>query len=56
MNKFKLVIRKLLPNKKTVASSVIEPMGVRQVGETLPFNEMASKQLPSISHIVTKEF
>ena len=56
MNKFKLVIRKLLPNKKEVASSVIEPMGVIQVGKRLPFNEMAGKQLPSISHIVTKEF
>ena len=56
MNKFKLVIRKLLSNKKAVASSVIESMGVIQVGERLPFNEMAGKQLPTISHIVTKEF
>ena len=56
MNKFKLVIRKLLSNKKAVASSVIEPVGVIQVGERLPFNEMAGKQLPTISHIVTKEF
>ena len=56
MNKFKLVIRKLLSNKKAVASSVIEPMGVIQVGQRLPFNEMAGKQLPTISHIITKEF
>ena len=56
MNKFKDVIKSLLPNKKTVASSVIEPMGVIQVGKSLPFNEMAGKQLPTISHIVVKEF
>ena len=56
MNKFKLVIKSLLPNKKAVASSEIKPMGVIQVGKRLPFNEMAGKQLPSISHIVTKEF
>ena len=56
MNKFKLVIKKLLPNKKAVSSSEIKPMGVSQVGQRLPFNEMAGKQLPTISHIITKEF
>ena len=56
MNKFKLVIKSLLPNKKTVTSSEIKPMGVIQVGQRLPFNEMAGKQLPTISHIITKEF
>ena len=56
MNKFKFVIKRLLPNKKTVTSSEIKPMGVIQVGERLPFNEMAGKQLPTISHIVVKEF
>ena len=56
MNKFKHVIKSLLPNKKTVASSEIKPMGVIQVGQRLPFNEMAGKQLPTISHIITKEF
>ena len=54
MNKFKLVIKKLLTNKK-VASSEIKPMGVIQVGQRLPFNEMAGKQLPTISHIIVKE-
>ena len=56
MGKFKLALKSLLPKKKVVSLPSLEPMGVRQVGEKLPFNEMANKQLPSISHIVTKEF
>ena len=56
MNKIKLTLKSLLPKKKVVSLLSLEPMGVRQVGEKLPSNEMASKQLPSISHIVTKEF
>ena len=55
MNKIKLTLKSLLPKKKVVSLLSLEPMGVRQVGEKLPFNEMASKQLPTISHIVTKE-
>ena len=51
----KLVIITLLPNKKAVASAEIKPMGVIQVGQRLPFNEMAGKQLPTISHIIVKE-
>ena len=56
MIKIKLTLKSLLPKKKVVSLPSLEPMGVRQVGEKLPFNEMANKQLPSISHIVTKEF
>ena len=55
MIKIKLTLKRLLPKKKVVYLPSLEPMGVRQVGERLPFNEMASKQLPTISHIVTKE-
>ena len=55
MNKFNLVIKSLLLNKKAVDSSEIKPMGVIQVGQRLPFNEMAGKQLPTISHIIVKE-
>lgn len=55
MNKIKLTLKSLLFKKKVVSLPNLEPMGVRQVGEKLPFNEMASKQLPTINHIVTKE-
>ena len=56
MSKFKLTLKNLLPKRNKTASSEIKPMGVIQVGQRLPFNEMAGKQLPTISHIITKEF
>ena len=56
MNKVKLTLKNLLPKRNKTASSEIKPMGVIQVGQRLPFNEMAGKQLPTISHIITKEF
>ena len=55
MSKFKLTLKSLLFKKKVVSLPSLEPMGVRQVGERLPFNEMAGKQLPTISHIIIKE-